>query len=99
MSVAISFESHNGSVDAFVIGSPEIRARGKNRFEAERELMSQLEIRIDRGDVKFVDLPIRKMAVTDFAGSLTPLEAELLDDIVKEAYRLRDEENAAEFPE
>ncbi|GEM_PF-3929943 len=99
MSVAISFESHNGCVDAYVLGSPGLRATGKNRFEAESALRTKLEDRIRMGDVKFIDLPFRYMAVSDFAGSYTGLDAELLTEITEQAYRERDAEKAAEFPE
>ena len=51
------------------------------------------------GDVRFLDLTIPKLGVSDFAGSYTGLDAELLTDIMEEAYRQRDAEKAAEFPE
>ena len=98
MSVAISFESHNGSVDAFVLGSPGLRATGKNRFEAESALRSQLEDRIRMGDVKFLELR-SPSTFASRAAALSEEDRQAWAEVSAEIYRERDAEKAAEFPE
>ena len=98
MSVAISFESHNGSIDAFVIGSPEIRATATNRLDAEFALTSLLREKLRAGDLKYIDINPYPTYV-EIAASVTDEDRVIMDEIVAQIYAERDAEKAAEFPE
>ena len=55
--------------------------------------------RNDDDDEQWVMIDWPKAAVSDFAGTWTGEQAEILREITRDAYRIRDEEKAAEFPE
>ena len=98
MGLLISHLSNNGTVEAFVIGQPEWRASGRDKAEAEDRLRIQLNDRIRRGELAYLEFT-----------QPTPIAAEERDtadkdlrawrEIAAEAYRERDAEKAAEFPE
>lgn len=98
MSVAISFESHNGSVDAYVLGSPELRATAANRLDAEFALTSLLREKLRAGDVKYIDINPHPTYV-EMAASVTDEDRADIEEMVARIYAERDAEKAAEFPE
>ena len=98
MSVAISFESHNGSVDAFVIGSPQIRATAGNRHDAEFALTSLLREKMRAGELKWIEVNPYPTYL-ERAESVSEEDKAAMDEIVATIYAERDAEKAAEFPE
>lgn len=98
MSVAISFESHNGSVDAYVLGSPELRATAANRLDAEFALTSLLREKLRAGDVKYIDINPHP-TYAEMAASVTDEDRADIEEMVARIYAERDAEKAAEFPE
>jgi hypothetical protein len=95
MTFPILVEPHNGRFHASVLGSPAMTADGATKEEALAALRANIHERFVKGELMLLDVPSR--AVTDFAGLFK--DDPTLDDIVQEAYRERDAEKAAEFPE
>lgn len=98
MSVAISFESHNGCVDAYVLGSLRLRASGKNRFEAEFALTALLREKVRSGDLKWIEVNPYPTYL-ERAERVTEEDRAALDEIVAAIYAERDAEKAGKFPE
>ena len=98
MSVAIAFESHNGSVDAFVVGSPQFRATAANRLDAEFALTSLLREKLRAGDLKYIDINPHPTYV-EMAASVTDEDRAITAEMVAQIYAERDAQKAAEFPE
>ena len=98
MSVAISYLSNNGTVEAFVIGSPQWRASGKSKTEAENRLRNQLQERMRSGELKFMEFN-EPNHVAESARDSAEEDLQAWREIAAEAYRERDAEKAAEFPE
>jgi len=88
-------EPLNGRFQASVPGSPALRAKGATRDEAVAALRADLDARSARGELVWLNLPTS--GVTDFAGSHK--DDPDLREICEEAYRLRDAQKRAEFPE
>ena len=97
MSSPVLVRPMNGHFQALLYGSELYLAEGATRQAALAALQTKLD-RID-ADEQWVTIPWKWAAVSDFAGSWTGEEAEILREITAEAYRIRDEEKAAEFPE
>ena len=70
-------------------------ADGATKDEALTALRANIDQRFAHGELLLLDVPYR--AVTDFAGLFK--DDPTLRDICEEAYRLRDAEKVAEFPE
>ena len=87
-------EAVNGRYQASLLGAPGYRVEGATKEEAVSALQTELGARATRGEVVWVDVP--KLGLTDVAGRHGPDPD--LDEIVREAYRHRDELKAQEFP-
>ncbi len=98
MSVAISYLSNNGTVEAFVLGQPEWRASGKSKTEAEHRLRNQLQERMRSGELMFMEFNQSNQS-EESAGDTAESDLQAWREIAAEAYRERDAEKAAEFPE
>ncbi len=98
MSIAISYLSNNGTIEAFVIGSPQWRASGKSRAEAEARLQSQLQERLRIGELKFLDLR-EAYSFVEAARTMSEEERELCREVADEIRREREAERAAELAE
>jgi hypothetical protein len=95
MTFPILVQPQGGRFQASVLGSTAMAADGATKEEALAALRANLNLRFAKGELVLLDVPYR--AVTDFAGLFK--DDPTLDDIVKEAYRERDTQKAAEFPE
>lgn len=93
--IPVLVESNNGRFTASYGSHPTLSAEGASREEAVSTLEAELRSKVARGEMVFINVP--KHAVTDFAGSFR--DDPEFDEIVREAYRLRDEQKSAEFPE
>lgn len=87
--------AQNGSFVARVIGAPEIEARGSSPPEALQCLKQDLQQRHRRGELHVIDVEFEGLA--GLAG--TYADDPTLGEIVEEAYRQRDAQRDAEFPE
>lgn len=90
-------EPINGRFQASLPGSTTFRFEADTKEQAVAALRADLQARYARGELVWVNVP--KMGVSDLAGQYTPSEAEAIREIAAEAYRLRDEQKALEFPE
>jgi hypothetical protein len=70
-------------------------AAGATKEEALTALRTSIHQRLAAGELVLLDVPYR--AVTDFAGIFK--DDPTLEEMVKEIYRERDAQKAAEFPE
>ncbi len=95
MTFPILVQPHDGRFQASVLGSTAMTADGATKEEALAALRANINERFAKGELVLFDVPYR--AVTDFAGLFK--DDPTLDDLVKEAYRERDAQKAAEFPE
>ena len=97
MSLPMLVRPMNGHYQALLYGSEHYLAEGPTREAA----IVALQAKFDRkpADEVWVTIEWPKAAVSDFAGTWTGEQAEILREITREAYRIRDEEKAAEFPE
>jgi hypothetical protein len=93
--VPVMVEAVNGRFQASLVGAPAFRADGATKDEAIGALQAVLAGRTARGEVVWIDSP--KVGLIDLAG--VHADDPDLDEIVREAYRLRDEQKAREFPE
>ena len=97
MSSPVLVRPMNGHFQSLLYGSELFLAEGATREAAIAALVEKLERK--RTDEQWVTIPWPWAAVSDFAGTWTGEEAEILREITRDAYRIRDEEKAAEFPE
>ena len=88
MNFPVQVQTLNAEFAASVIGAPEIRGVGKTRSAAVAALKQEIERMIDSGEL--LSLEIEPVGFTALAGTLK--DDPTLDDICKEAYRLRDQE-------
>lgn len=95
MTFPILVQPHGGRYQASVLGSPAMTADGATKEEALNALRADINQRYAKGELILLDVPHR--AVTDFAGVFK--DDPTLDDIVREAYRERDAQKAAEWLE
>jgi hypothetical protein len=95
MTFPILVQPQHGRFLASVLGSSEMAAEGATKEEALTALRANIDQRFAKGELVLLDVPYR--AVTDFAGLFR--DDPTLDEMVKEIYRERDAEKAAEFPE
>lgn len=95
MTFPILVQPHAGRFQASVLGSPAMTADGATKEEALSALRSNINQRIATGELVLLDVPHR--AVTDFAGLFK--DDPTLEEMVKDIYRERDAQKAAEFPE
>ena len=97
MTASVLVTPRDGRFTACILGSPEVNAVGDSATAA----VSALEVELDRrnraGELRLIELP--PVALSDRVGTYSAEEKELLREIAAEAYRLRDEEKAREFPE
>lgn len=97
MTVSVLVTPRDGRFFASVLGSPEVSAAGDTKPAAIDALKAELARRQSAGELVTIDMP--PVAVTDLIGRHSAAYRENLREIVAEAYRLRDEEKAREFPE
>ena len=95
MTFPILVQPDGSRFQASVLGSPTMAADGATKEEALAALRASINQRLAKGELVLLDVPHR--AVTDFAGLFK--DDPTLDDLVEEAYRERDAQKAAEFPE
>ena len=97
MSSPVLVRPMNGHFQALLYGSELYLSEGATRQAA----IAALQAKLDRkgADEQWVTIPWTWATVTEFAGTNTPEEAAIWDEIVRDAYRERDAEKAAEFPE
>jgi len=97
MSSPVLVRPMNGHFQALLYGSELFLAEGATR----EAVLAALVEKLDRkgSDEQWVTIPWPGAAVSDFAGTWTGEEAEMLREITREAYSERDAEKAAEFPE
>lgn len=114
MDFDILVEPENGHFVAQVVGTPYLRAEGKDRQGATAALIESLQQRMEQGDLFRVTVKSKKVEVSksdsrpviyDFnPRSLMDLAGVFKDDselkeICEEAYRLRREQRDREWPE
>lgn len=97
MTVSVLLTPRDGKYTAAVLGSPEVRAEGDSELSAISALKEELDRRQRAGQI--VLLEISPVALSQRRRPYTAEENAILDEIVAEAYRLRDEEKAREFPQ
>jgi hypothetical protein len=95
MTFQVQIKRHNGTVEAAVVGAPELRGVGPDRESSLSALRALLQQRMDGGELTVLDVE---------PAGLHALAGKYKDDptwreMMEEAYRLRDEEKAREFPE
>jgi hypothetical protein len=95
MTFPILVQPQNGRFQASVLGSPAMTADGATKEEALTALRANIHHRFASGELVLLDVPYR--AVTDFAGLFE--NDPTLEDLVKDIYRERDAQKAAEWPE
>ena len=95
MTFPILVQPHGGRFQASVLGSPAMAADGATKEEALTALRANIDRRFAQGELVLLDVPYR--AVTDFAGLFK--DDPTLEEMVKEIYRERDAQKAAEWPE
>lgn len=99
MSVPVWVEQQNGKFTATVLGAPDIRAEGETKDAAVAAVRARLAERSSAGELVFVD--VEPQGLLALAGRFKddPVAQEMWDEVVREAYRYRDELKAREFPE
>ena len=99
MNMPVVIEQQNGTFTASVLGAPAVRAVAETRESAVAALRGTIQSKFESGDL--VMLNFEPKSLLTLAGKYKD-EAqwkEMWDDIVREAYRYRDELKAREFPE
>lgn len=96
MKLLVRIRPENGHFIASLHGDEQYRGEGPSRDSAITSLLAILD---QRGIDEIVEIEWPRRDLLSLAGSYQGLDAELLDDIIAEAYRERDAEKAAEFPE
>lgn len=99
MTVPVWIEQQNGTFTATVLGAPGLRAVADTRDKAVAALRGEVAVRLSAGELLMMDVEPR--GVLALAGKYQddPGWKESWDEIVREAYRERDEQKAREFPE
>ena len=95
MTIPVWVEQQNGKFTASVPGVPGIQASGATRDIAVADARSQLQTSLSIGQIVLVDVDF--VGVSGLAGTYQDDPSIL--EICAEAYRLRDEEKAAEMAE
>lgn len=98
MNLAISYLSYNGTVEAFVLGRPEWRGAGKTKGEAEQQLRSEIEDRINLGELSFLEIDERP-SFADRARSMSEEDKQMWREVSEEMRREREAERASELSE
>lgn len=88
-------EPIDGRFQASVPGAPALRADGETKDDAIAALRAELEDRYARGELVWLDIP--RVGITDLPDRHR--DDPYLREICEEAYRQRDAQKAAEFPE
>ncbi len=99
MNVAVWVEQQNGRFAASVLGAPGLRAVADTREQAVAALRSEVETRVSGGELLFLDVEPKGLLALAGRYADDPVAREMWEEIRTEAYRLRDEEKAREFPE
>jgi hypothetical protein len=98
MTAPVWVEQNGGKFTATVLGAPQVKAEGTTKEQAVAAVTAQLRDRVTTGDVVLVDIDNPGfVGISGLAGKFK--DDPTLDDIVKNAYRERDAQKAAEFPE
>ena len=97
MKLLVSIRPENGHFVASLPGDERLRAEGGTRENA----ISSLLILLDqtRTEEELIEVEWPRRGLLSLAGSVKGEAAEALREIVADAYRLRDEQKAAEFPQ
>ena len=95
MKLLVRVRPENGHFTASLHGDEQFRGEGPSRDSAISSLLEQLD---KRGIDEIVEIEWPRRDILALSGSYQSIDAELLDDIIAEAYRERDAEKAAEFP-
>lgn len=99
MTIPVWVEQQNGTFTASVPGAPALKAAADTREKAVAALRAEVEARLSAGELLFLD--VEPQGLLSLAGRYAndDVSRRAWDDLVAEAYRLRDEEKAREFPE
>ena len=92
----VALEQVNGHFVAESLAFPELRAEATTEDSAVVKVTVQVRERLRNRKIVRIHVPVGDPM--SLAGSVTGEAAEALEEIVKEAYRLRDAEQDAEFP-
>jgi hypothetical protein len=95
MTIPVCVEQTNGKYSATVPSVPTVHADAPTQAQAIESVRSQLQSRVAAGQIVMVDLDF--VGVSGLAGKYK--DDPTLLDICAEAYRLREEEKAAEMAE
>ncbi len=95
MTIPVWVEQQNGTFTASVPGVPGIQASGSTREIAVADARAQIRMSLSTGQIELVDVDF--VGVSGLAG--TYRDDPTILEICAEAYRLRDEEKAAEMAE
>lgn len=95
MRFQVEIKRQNGTVEAMVVGAPELRGVGPDREASLSALRSLLQQRMDGGEL--TELEVESAGFHALAGKYK--DDPTWREMEEEAYRLRDEEKAREFPE
>ncbi len=95
MTIPVWVEQQNGKFVASLLGAPTVTASGDTKESAVAALESNLVAKQSTGQLVWLTMPA--LAVSDLAGAFP--DSALWDEVCEEAYRSRDEQKAAEFPE
>jgi hypothetical protein len=97
MTASVLVTPQDGRFTACILGSPEVNAVGETKPAAIDALKAELARRQSAGELVTIDMT--PVAVTDLVGRGPVGYRKSWREIAAEAYRLRDEEKAREFPE
>ncbi len=96
MKLLVRVRPENGHFVASLHGDEVVRAVGSSRDSAISSLMGELD---QKTFGELVEVEWAPKGIHALGGTYSGVAAELLQDIVAEAYRLRDEQKKTEFPE
>ncbi len=99
MTVPVWIEQSNGTFTATVLGAPGLRGVADSRDKAVAALRGEVEIRLSAGELLMMQVEPKGLLALAGKYEDDPIGREMWDEIVKEAYRYRDEQKALEFPE
>lgn len=94
MTFPIFVTQTNGTFTASVLGAPQVTAEGATKDQAVSAVTAQLQTRMTAGEVVLVTVPEPFVAP-----KYTDEEIAAMREMCAEAYRERDAQKAAEFPE
>lgn len=99
MTIPVWVEQQGGVFAASVCGAPGVRALADSREKAVAGLRAELEARMSAGELLLMDVEPKDLSSLAGRYANDDVSRRAWEDLVAEAYRLRDEEKAREFPE